>query len=29
VKAVQDKTMTRDIYVSAAMVFAVRANPLK
>jgi hypothetical protein len=29
VKAVQDKTMTRDIDVSAAMVFAVRANPLK
>jgi hypothetical protein len=29
VKAVEDKTMTRDIDVSAAMVFAVRANPLK
>lgn len=29
VKAVQDKTMTRDIDVAAAMVFAVKANPLK
>jgi hypothetical protein len=29
VEAVQDKTMTRDIDVSAAMVFDVKANPLK
>lgn len=29
VKAVQDKSMTNDIAISADMVFAVKANPLK
>ncbi len=29
VKAVQDKSMTNDIDISADMVFAVKANPLK
>jgi hypothetical protein len=29
VKAVQDKSVSKDIDISADMVFAVKANPLK